>query len=396
MLLTQTSEGEQTQPQTHSSESEGYRICNRCVMDTTDPDISFDDDGVCNHCHEYDYKAQIRLFSEVEGQQRLDEIVEKIKASGRNKDYDCIVGVSGGVDSTYVAYKAKQLGLRPLAVHFDNGWNSELAVSNIEKILNNLKIDLDTYVVDWEEFRDLQLSFLKASVPDCEVPTDHGIYALLMQTAVKHGIKYVLNGMNFRTEAGFVPAWAYGHSDWKYIRSIHKIFGSKPLKTFPRFSYSYLFYALMLRRVKFIAILNYLPYDKSKTAQLLESELGWRPYGGKHHESIYTKFLQSYILPKKFGYDKRKIFLSSLILSQQGGMTRELALEELKKDPADPRELEQDREFVIKKFELTPDEFDALLGAPPKTFRDYPSSYGMFTKLRKLQLYLRKIGVLSS
>lgn len=396
MLLTQDREGEQTAPRPDLARNSELRICTRCVMDTTDPDIVFDDDGVCHHCHEYEQKAAIRLFEPEEGERRLEAIVEKIRREGRKREYDCLVGVSGGVDSTYVAYRARQLGLRPLAVHFDNGWNSELAVSNIEQVLNRLEIDLETHVVDWEEFRDLQLSFLKASVPDCEVPTDHGIYALLMRTAVKRGIPYVLNGMNFRTEAGFVPAWAYGHSDWKYIRGIHRRFGSKSLRTFPRFSYAYLFYALVVRRVKFVAILNYLPYDKEETARLLEEELGWRPYGGKHHESIYTRFLQSYILPRKFGIDKRKIFFSSLILSRQGDMTRERALEELEKEPADPADIEQDREFVIKKFELEPAEFDALMDAPPKTFRDYPSSYETFTRLRRLQLHLRRLGILSS
>ena len=213
-----------------------YRICNRCIMDTTDPDIVFDEAGVCNHCHRYDAIAAKRLIPLAERPARLDALVEKIKRGGRGKEYDCVIGVSGGVDSTYVAYLTHELGLRPLAIHFDNGWNSEIAVANIEKTLKALGIDLFTYVVNWPEFRDLQLSFLKASTPDGEVPTDHAIVALLYRMAVKHGLKHVLLGVNVNSEAIMPRKWGYGYADFRYISAVHRQFGKVRLKTFPHYS----------------------------------------------------------------------------------------------------------------------------------------------------------------
>jgi N-acetyl sugar amidotransferase len=361
-------------------------------MDTTDPDITFLD-GVCNHCREFEQKKAVRLVSGPAAEAALQKIVSRIKADGQGKDYDCIAGVSGGVDSTYVVYLAKKLGLRPLAVHFDNGWNTELAVSNIERVLKTLGVDLHTFVVDWDEFKDLQRSFLKASTPDIEIPTDHAIYALLFEMARKAGVRYVLNGMNFASEGIAIPSWAYGHSDWRYIRSVHKQFGTVRLKTFPHYGLWTMFHSFVIRRLQFVSLLNYIHYDKSKAVELLQTELGWRPYSGKHHESIYTRFLQSYILPRKFNIDKRKAHLSNLIHSGSGGVTRESALQELQEPPCDPALMQSDKEFVIKKLGFSDVEFEQMMRAPTKSFRDYKNGAGLIRLLKRAQHGLRSMGL---
>lgn len=347
-----------------------YQVCTRCVMDTSDSGIMFDENGVCNHCHDYDQALLMYVHSGETGRCELEKIISGIKREGVGKQYDCVIGVSGGVDSTYVAYKVKQFGLRPLAVHLDNGWDSELAVKNIELTLKRLNIDLYTHVLDWEEFKDLQLAFLKASTPDSEVPSDHAIFALVRQTAEKIGVRTIISGMNIRTESHLPAAWSQGHSDWTYISSIQRQFGSTSLKTYPHYSFlTFLRYRLSQR---WVDILNYLDYVKSDAMSIIEHEIGWKYYGGKHYESIYTRFYQGYILPQKFGFDKRRTHLSSLICS--GEITREAALEKLQ-EPVYPFAMqEQDREYVIKKLGLTDNQFDAIMNLPKKTYWDYPSS----------------------
>jgi N-acetyl sugar amidotransferase len=362
-------------------------------MDTTDSNIYFDAEGVCNHCHRYDNLLSSRIHSEINSSLKLENLINAIKRAGRNLEYDCIIGVSGGVDSTYVAYLTKKLGLRPLAIHFDNGWNSELAVSNIEKILDKLDINLYTYVIDWPVFKDLQLSFLKASTPDGEIPTDHAINALLFREASKRNIKYIINGMNFKTESMAVESWSYGHSDWKYIKAVHKLFGSKKLNKYPKYSFCNLFYWTFIRRVKVISILNYIDYNKDETMKILQNDLGWVYYGGKHYESIYTRFFQGYILPKKFSIDKRIGHLSDLIRS--GQLTKQEALMEFKKPIYDEKLLIQDREFVIKKLSLSNESFEKLMNNPLKSFFNYPNSYNTVNRLKKLVNYLRRKGLYS-
>lgn len=350
-----------------------YKICARCVMDTTDPDIVFDDKGVCNHCHAYDKSIAQGLFTGNEGKIKLNEVVHRIKENGKNKEYDCVIGVSGGVDSSYVAYKVKELGLRPLAVHLDNGWNSELAVKNIERILNHLKIPLDTHVMDWEEFKDLQLSFLKASTPDSEIPSDHAICALMIQIAKKYRVP-VLHGVNIKTESHLPSAWSQGHLDWRYIKSVHKRFGKVKLETFPHLNiWTFLSY---FRAGQWIDILNYFDYRKDEAKKFLIDASCWKDYGWKHHESIYTRFYQGYILPKKFGYDKRKTHLSSLICS--GEITREIALEELKNEPYPIEMQNADKEYLLKKFNLTSKEFEDIMKQPHKSINDYPNYKFLF------------------
>lgn len=347
-----------------------YRICTRCVMDTTDPDITFDEDGVCSHCRAYPALIKTFVSNDAERADRLERLVQRIKASGKRHEYDCVIGLSGGVDSSYVAYLVtRELGLRPLAVHLDNGWNSELAVANIQTIIQRLGIDLYTEVLDWNEFRDLQLSFLRASTPDSEIPTDHAITAILMRIAKQHKIKYIIGGSNIRSEAIMPRAWSQGIRDWRYISSVQKRFGTRELATFPHFSI-FRFAWNKLSGQRWVNILDYVDYRKTDVVHLLERELGWKPYSGKHHESVYTKFFQSYILPVKFGFDKRKGHLASLINS--GEISRAEALAELERPVADPAEIAIDHEFVAKKLGLTLAELDEIMRLPPKTMRDYP------------------------
>lgn len=372
-------------------QAKGYQVCSKSVMDTiADPDILFDSQGVCSYYYDYQEKAKLRLFNNDKNKSKLDEIVLKIKAEGKRNEYDCIIGVSGGVDSTYVAYFVKQLGLKPLAVHFDNGWNSELAVKNIEHVLNKLGIDLFTYVIDWEEFKSLQLAFLKASTPDGEIPTDHAITALLFQVATEKNVKYIINGNNFATESVMPLTWSYGHIDWQYIRWVNKTFGTRKLKNYPFITPLKYFYYTVVKRIKIVSILNYVSYRKNEAMRVLKEELGWKYYGGKHYESVYTRFFQGYILPEKFQIDKRRAHLSTLIFS--GQLTRDEALTELGKPIYPEGLLEEDKMFVNKKFELSTPAFHEIMSLPRKTFRDYPNAYRVHMQLRKALNYLRGKG----
>jgi N-acetyl sugar amidotransferase len=368
---------------------EKYQRCARCVMDSVaDKSIGFNEDGICSHCQRYDELISTRVFKGVEAENALNTLVNQISAAGKSKPYDCLIGVSGGVDSTYVAYLVKKLGLRPLAVHFDNGWNSELAVSNIEKVLSKLKIDLVTYVVDWNEFKDLQLAFLKASVPDGEIPTDHAITALLWRTALENNIKYIVSGMNFATESISVPSWSYGHADWRYIRNIHSIFGTRKLRTYPHYGFLFLFYITFVKRIKSVSILNYVDYNKNDVMKILENDLGWVYYGGKHYESNYTKIYQGYILPTKFGVDKRVGHLSDLI--NAGQISREDALTELGKPAYDSDRIAEDRKYIQKKLGLNEERFAEIMSSPVKSFSDYKNSYGFVSFLKRLVNFLRR------
>jgi N-acetyl sugar amidotransferase len=351
-------------------------------MDTTDPDIVFDAQGVCNHCRRYDVLACQRLIPPSERDDRLKALVDEIQLAGRGKPYDCVIGVSGGVDSTYVAWLVKDLGLRPLAVHLDNGWNSELAVANIEKTLKTLGIDLYTHVIDWEEFRDLQVSFLRAATPDGEVPTDHAIFALLYQMAARHGLRHVVTGTNVATEAVLPEKWGYGYFDWRYVKDVHQRFGKRRLSTYPHFSLIKLAYFVFVRRIRMVSILNHIEYDKAAAMALLQDKLGWVYYGGKHYESIYTRFFQAYVLPRKFQIDKRKAHLSTLVLS--GQLTREQALQAMQEPVYPEKLLREDFEYSIKKLELDGPQFEAIMAQPNKTFLDYRTSRDLFAWAKKM------------
>ena len=355
----------------HHTDDRPYQICQRCIMDTSDPENTFNTDGICLRCREYELRLQASPICDPQREEKLERLVETIRHEGQGKDYDCIIGVSGGTDSTYATYITRKLGLRPLAIHLDNGWNSELAVSNIENTLKALDIDLYTHVLDWDEFRDLQLAFLRSSTPDSEIPTDHAIFSLLRIKANELGIRHIITGINTRTEGITVPAWSRGHTDWKYIQSIHQRFGTVPLKTFPHCSWLDYAYYRDIKRQQRIRILDYVEYNKKEAVQTITDELNWRPYLGKHHESIYTRFYQIYILPKKFGFDKRRWHLSDLIMA--GQITRDEALAEMEEDIYPVDLVQQDKIFVAKKLGISEQEFDAVIAESPKTFFDYPS-----------------------
>jgi len=354
-------------------------------MDTTDPAIRFDHLGVCNHCHDYDRNAAEQLHEGEEGIAKLHAIAERIRAEGEGKPYDCVIGVSGGVDSSYVAWKVKELGLRPIAVHLDNGWDSELAVKNIENIVERLDIDLRTHVLDWEEFRDLQVAFLRASTPDSEIPSDHAILAVLLRTVQQLGLRTIISGVNLRTESHLPPAWSQGHLDSRYIRAVHAKFGKRPLRTFPLIG----FWKARSFRTGGVTVdlLNYLDVTRAEALDTLKRELGWQSYGGKHHESIYTRFYQGYILPRKFGFDKRKSHLSSLICA--GQLSRDDALEELEHEPYARELQEADREYVVKKLGLTDSEFQEIMDTPPRSFWDFDS----YAQMTRGQGYIRARSV---
>lgn len=358
-------------------------ICNKCIMDISDPNISFDDEGICNHCRSYDVMIKKNVLSGEAGKKKLTSIVNKIKADGINKEYDCIIGVSGGVDSSYVAYLTKKLHLRPLAVHLDNGWDTEISVRNIENLLDKLEIDLYTNVLDWDEFRDLQLAFLKASTPDSEIPSDHAIVASVYKKAKELGVRHIIMGYNTKTETHLPQSWSQGHFDWKYIKSIHSLFGTVPLRTFPHFTYFQ--WVRFQREFNRFLILNFVDYVKQDAIEILKDELNWTYYGGKHSESIYTRFYQGYILPRKFGFDKRKSHFSSLICS--GEMRREDALAELKESPYPLEQIENDKKFVINKLDISEEEFEKIMNLSCKTFKDYPSYEKMLTPLTNSPIY---------
>jgi N-acetyl sugar amidotransferase len=364
--------------------SPGYQQCSISVLDTIDdPHMRFDAEGRSHYYHEYVVAEREHVRTGEEGRRELEQLADRIRATGRGKPYDIIIGLSGGVDSTYVAYITKQLGLRPLAVHFDNGWNSELAVKNIENIVCRLGFDLVTYVIDWEEFRDLQLAYLKASVVDIEVVTDHAIFATLYRLAAKHGIQAILSGTNVVTEQVLPPHWIYNKTDHVNIRAIHAEFGSVPLRTYPFMNLKVKKYHQMVRGIRTHSILNYVDYNKARVKRIITDELGWRDYGGKHYESIFTRFYQGHILPTKFGIDKRKAHLSNLIFS--GQITKNEALAELSQPIYDVAQLEADYRFVLKKLELSEEEFAELMSRPPRPHTDFAierSVYDAYPVLR--------------
>jgi len=359
--------------------STDYQICRNCVMDNSDPDIVFNSEGVCNHCTSFKEKFKNIPINGENPEVSFNKLIDTIKNSGKGNEYDCIIGLSGGVDSSYVAYLVKQAGLRPIAVHLDNAWDSELAVKNIENIVKILDIDLYTHVINWEEFKDLQLSFLKASVIDIEILTDHAIGAILYKVARDHNIKYIIGGGNVASEGIMPRAWNFSKVDSWNIKGIHKIYGKVKMETFPMFSLRQLFMNKYYYKIKSAKILNYIDYNLDDAKQVLMDELNWKYYGGKHYESIFTKFYQAYILPKKFGVDKRRAHISSLICS--GQMSRDDGLKILENELYPDNELLEDKEYFLKKFGLSEMEFDGIMNQPVKQHTDYPSIRNVTRKL---------------
>ena len=361
-------------------------LCSKCILDTTIEEIEFDLNGVCNYCHTQEMMEKKFPLGQ-EGDATVNKIVNKIKEKGKNKKYDCIVGVSGGRDSTYTLYKAVKLGLRPLAVHFDNGWNSDIAVKNINNATRILNVDLETIVADWEEFKDLQVSFLKASVSDAEVPTDWVIFSILFETAKKIGVKYIIHGHSFRTEGSTPLSWTY--MDGKYVKSVHRIFGKKKIKSFPIMNMFSFFKYSIFYRIKQIRLLYHVSYDEKKVFKLMQDELGWQDYGGKHFESAYTSIFQSYILMNKFNIDKRKLHLSALIRCNQ--VTRGEALLKISSDPFVGGE--KQIKFTVKKLGLKMSEFQDIMSSEVKSYKDYPTYYSLIKKLEKLIKFANKLNL---
>lgn len=368
-------------------------------MDTTDPDIWFDENGVSSHAIAFDEVFAPVLLPAQRGERlgELGKLVDTIKAAGRGKPYDCVIGVSGGVDSTYLTLQAVRLGLRPLIVHFDSGWNSELAVGNIHSLVTTLGLDLYTHVVDWREMKDLQLSFFRASLANCDIPTDHAFGYVSCQQAKKYGIRYILSGGNAATESVLPESWGYNADDARHLKAVQARFGTLKLKTYPMMGmFARHIWFPLVRRIRTVRPLNYMPYVYKDAKQDIADNVGWRDYGGKHYESVFTRYFQGYYSPHKFGYDKRLAHYSSLILS--GQMTRDEALSMLETSNYPEQLRKQDHEFIAKELGVSVEELEALIARPPVDYTAYPNSDVLWTLVRRLGApagrVARRVGIL--
>ncbi len=355
------------------------KICSNCVMDTTDPAIIFDSNGVCDHCITFYNKILPFWKTDENSQSILKEKIEKIKKSSINNDFDCIMGVSGGIDSSYLLYMmVEKFNLKPLVFHVDAGWNSQIAVNNIERLIDGLNLDLYTEVINWEEMKDLQLSFIKSGVPHIDTPQDHAFFATMYKFASKHNIKYILTGGNYSTECVRNPLdWMYYQTDSTQLRDIHKKFGKKKLKDFPITNILWhKIYLPYIRGVRTLRPLDFIPYNKNDAVELLIKKFQFQKYPQKHFESRFTKFYESYWLPKKFGYDTRKVQLSSLILTNQ--LTRNEALKILENPPYDSESINHDFEYIATKLDIFPSQLEKYMNQPNKTYKDYKSQKNIY------------------
>ncbi|MCT8982376.1 N-acetyl sugar amidotransferase [Shewanella algae] len=367
-----------------------YKMCTRCVMDTTDPEISFDSEGVCNHCHTFDSETSKRWFPNEEGKVKLQEMFDQIKHERKNFEYDCVLGLSGGLDSSYLALIMKEYDMRPLVVHVDAGWNSETAVYNIEKIVKYCGYDLHTRVMSWPEIRDLQLAYLKAGVANQDVVQDHAFFASLYHFAVENKIDYVISGGNIATEAVFPKKWHHAAMDAINLKAIHKRFGKLPLKDYKTISFlEYYLYYPFIKKMKAVRPLNYMPYSKEVALQELVEKVGYKPYARKHGESRFTKFFQNHYLPVKFSMDKRKPHLSSMILS--GLITRDRALDELNKPLYDETELREDKHFISKKLGISVEQLDEYVNSPGHLYSEYANWDSRYTFMKGIQSFVSKV-----
>jgi N-acetyl sugar amidotransferase len=365
------------------------QVCTRCVMDRSDPDISFGSDGVCSHCARAATLLPTVHWTSKASEQALADLAGTVRRASVGHEYDCVIGLSGGVDSSYTALIANRLGLRPLAVHFDNGWNTELAVENIQRVVDGCGFDLQTYVINWREFRDLQRAFLLASVVDIELLTDHAIFAAMVGLARTHGIRYVLSGANIATEHGLPRAWVWNKLDWRNIQAIHATYGTVPLKSFPHLTAGRWAAMRLRRQLTVLEPLNLTNYRRDEASATLAKEFGWRDYGGKHHESAFTKFYQGVILPEKFGIDKRRVHLSDAV--RNGEMSRDEAMRILATPPYEPDELRQDSEYVRKKLGFSEPEWSAILAARPRSHSEFASDAVRMAQVGSLVRLARKL-----
>lgn len=352
--------------------SGAYRICQNCIMDTSDPTISFDERGWCHHCRNYYANILPSWHPNEKGESMIAPFLEKVKREGKGRDHDCIIGVSGGVDSSYAALVAKErFGLRPLLFHVDAGWNTQTSVNNIQRLVDGLGLELYTEVINWEEMKDLQLAFFKSQVADIDYPEDLAYFSGLYNFALKHGYKYILTGANYSTECVREPvAWGAYYIDLRYVRDIHGKFGTKPLKTFPLADiFRYKVFDQIFRGQRVIKLLNNTRYVKSEAVQELMDRFGWQPYAHKHHESRFTRFYECYWLPRKFGFDKRRAHFSSLILTKQ--LSRDEALRRIATPELAEETLAQDFEYVAKKLDLEPAQLEVLFRGENKSYKDY-------------------------
>jgi len=354
-------------------------ICVNCVMDDSDPMIKFDHYGVCDHCYGFYKDVKPRWHDNPYGRKLLDKAIHRLKNEGANSEYDCIMGFSGGLDSSYLLHLAVvELGLRPLVFHVDGGWNTDIAVSNINALVDKLNLDLFVEVIDWAEMRDFQLALFKSGTPHLDIAQDHAFFATMYHYANKHGIKYILNGGNYSTECIRNPKdWLYYGTDMSFISDIRNRFGTIKMEKYPWSGVLYhKFYLRYFKKINVIRPLNYMPYNKEGAKKLLASEYGWKEYPQKHFESRFTRFYEGYWLPTRFGFDTRKVQFSSLIVT--GQMTRDHALEELEKLPYDPKTISDEFEFIANKLEIPVDELMAYHAMPLKSFRDYKNQEKIF------------------
>ena len=355
------------------------QICSNCVMDTTDTKITFNDEGICDHCETFFSDIKPKWNTGEKGNNELIKIVNQIKKEGKNRDFDCIMGMSGGIDSSYLLYMMKEkYDLRPLVFHVDAGWNSQIAVNNIERLVDGLGLDLFTEVIDWEEMKDLQLSYFKSGVPHIDTPQDHAFFATMYKFASKHKIKTILTGGNYSTECIRNPLeWMYYQSDSIQLKDIHRQFGTVPLKNFPITNILWhKIYLPYFRKIKTIRPLDYIPYIKKDAMSLLVDKFGYQEYPQKHFESRFTRFYESYWLPKRFGYDTRKVQYSSLIVTNQ--MTRDEALNKLNELPYDKENIKNDFEYVSNKLSISVEQLQQYMEMPKKTYKDYKSQENIY------------------
>ena len=366
-------------------------ICSNCVMDTTDSKISFDEKGVCDHCNTYYTDILPKWHTGERGHKTLEEIIVKIKKEGKGKDFDCLMGMSGGIDSSYLLYvMVEKYGLRPLVFHVDAGWNSQIAVNNIERLVDGLGLDLYTEVINWEEIKDLQLAFFKSGVSHIDTPQDHSFFATMYKFASKHKIKHILTGGNYSTECVRNPLeWMYYQSDSIQLKDIYKKHGTGKLKDYPISNILWhKVYLPYIKGIKLIRPLDFVPYNKDEAIQLLVDKFGYQKYPQKHFESRFTRFYEGYWLPMKFGFDTRKVQYSSLILTDQ--MTREEALESLSKPAYDPNTIKQDFEYIATKLGISVVELQSYMDAPNKTYKDYKSQDSIYNMGAKV---MRALGL---